>query len=392
MIISLKSIFCIISFVLISYHSFSINIEDSDEPLKIKIIVIDAGHGGKDPGSVCKAGFEKDVTLAVALKLGEYVEKYMPEVKVIFTRKTDVFVELHKRAEIANNAKADLFISIHVNANKSPTPSGSETLVLGLHRAKENFETAMRENAVILIEDDYNAKYEGFDPNSPESYIIFSLMQNVNFDQSITLAAKVQEQFKDRAKRLDRGVKQQGLLVLARTSMPGILIELGFLSNPVESKFLFSKNGQEVLASAIFRAIRNYKNSFDKDLKNEDISLPSDTINIEKVEVVENTVEVKDTASVKIEPVQTDSIIFKVQFSSSGTKIPLNSPKFSNIDNVEEYIADGIYKYTSGNTTNYQTIIEIQKKVRKSYPDAFVVSFKNGKKIPLNEALKEIKN
>lgn len=370
-------------------QSYSNHSTLDDEPLKIKTIVIDAGHGGKDPGAVCKFGNEKDITLAVSLKLGEYIEKYMPEVKVIYTRKTDVFVELHKRAEIANTAKADLFISIHVNSNKSPNPFGAETLVLGLHRAKENFETAMRENSVILIEDDYNAKYEGFDPNSPESYIIFSLMQNVNFEQSITFAAKIQEQFKDKAKRTDRGVKQQGLLVLARTSMPGILIELGFLSNPTESKFLFSKSGQEVLASAIFRAVRNYKNLFDKELKTEEISLPSDTI---KLEMIETNVINNDSLKVNSEIILTDTIIFKVQFSSSGTKIPLNSPKFSNIDNIEEFISDGVYKYTSGSTKNYQEVIEIQKKVRKSYPDAFVISLKNGKKIPLNEALKEIKN
>ncbi|OFX22254.1 MAG: hypothetical protein A2033_07200 [Bacteroidetes bacterium GWA2_31_9] len=392
MIIYLKSILYLISIVLISYQTYSNTIDDNEEPLKIKTIVIDAGHGGKDPGSVCKSGYEKDVSLAVSLKLGEYIEKYMPDVKVIYTRKTDVFVELHKRAEIANNAKADLFISIHVNSNKSASPSGSETLVLGLHRAKENFETAMRENAVILIEDDYNAKYEGFDPNSPESYIIFSLMQNVNFDQSITLAAKVQEQFKDRAKRIDRGVKQQGLLVLARTSMPGILIELGFLSNPVEAKYLFSKNGQDILASAIFRSIRNYKNSFDKELKNDDISLPSDTINVNQDEMLDIDLVVKDSVVENSVKINNDSIIFKVQFATSGTQIPHNSPKFANIDNVEENLLDGIYKYTSGNTNNYKEVVEIQKKVRVNYPDAFVVSFKNGKKIPLNEALKEIKN
>jgi len=392
MIIYFKSALYLFSLILITYQCYSVNIYEDDEPLKIKTIVIDAGHGGKDPGSICKAGYEKDVTLAVSLKLGEYLEKYMPDVSVIYTRKTDVFVELHKRAEIANTAKADLFISIHVNSNKSPTPSGAETLVLGLHRAKENFETAMRENAVILIEEDYNAKYEGFDPNSPESYIIFSLMQNVNFDQSITLASKIQEQFKDKAKRPDRGVKQQGLLVLARTSMPGILIELGFLSNPNESKFLFSKNGQEVLASAIFRAIRNYKNLFDKDYKNEEISLPSDTIGLEQIDEQEIKTSINDSVIVKSIIANTDTIIFKVQFSSSGTKIPLNSPKFSNVENVEEYFSEGIYKYTSGNTNNYQEIIEVQKKVRKSFTDAFVVSFKNGKKIPLNEALKEIKN
>lgn len=393
MIIKVKRIILLNIFFIYNIFNFNAIGQANNEPLKIKTICIDAGHGGKDPGAVCKLGHEKEIALSIALKLGNYIEKYMPEVKVVYTRKKDEYVELHKRAEIANNAKADLFLSIHANANKKPTPSGTETLVLGLHRAKENLESAMRENSVILLEDNYKVTYEGFDPNSPESYIIFSLMQNVNFDQSINIAAKIQSQFKDKAKRIDRGVKQQGLLVLAKTSMPGVLIEVGFISNPTEAKFLFSENGQELIASAIFRAVREYKKSFDSDLVLEDIILPSDTIAIEQ--------QIADSENEKIEELKENNpqkdiidnkIIFKVQFATSSTKIQLNSEKFKGIKPVEEHLLDGIYKYTTGNEDDYSKILDIQAKVRKQFPDAFVISFKNGKKIPINEALKEIKN
>src|SRR4030042_5756959 len=214
---------------------------------KFKTVVIDAGHGGKDPGSVGKTGTEKEVVLAIALKLGQYIEARLPDVKVVYTRKTDEFIPLHQRADIANSHKADLYISIHANGNVSNLVTGTETLVLGLHRAEENFEVAKKENSVILLEDDYTTHYEGFDPNSPESYMIFSLMQNLYFEQSIKFADYVQNQFKDRVSRKDRGVKQQGLLVLARTSMPGVLIETGFMTNPDEEKFLLTEQGQDFI-------------------------------------------------------------------------------------------------------------------------------------------------
>ena len=217
----------------------SIIFSQESKGFKLKTIVIDAGHGGKDPGAVCKLGTEKALVLDLALRLGALINKNLPEVKVIYTRKTDVFVELINRAKIANDAKADLFLSIHANANKSSTPSGTESYVLGLHRSKENFDLAMRENAVILEEDNYAEKYEGFDPNSPESYIIFSLLQNVFYDHSIMLASSVQDQYRVKAYRSDRGVKQLGLMVLARASMPSMLTEVGFISNAEESKYLF---------------------------------------------------------------------------------------------------------------------------------------------------------
>ncbi|PLX10294.1 MAG: N-acetylmuramoyl-L-alanine amidase [Marinilabiliales bacterium] len=230
---------------------------------KMKTVVIDAGHGGKDPGAVCKKGYEKDIALNIALKLGHYIDSLIDGVKVIYTRDKDEFIELHKRAKIANDAKADLFISIHINANRSSKPIGTETYVMGIHRTKENLAVAQLENSVILKEDNYEAQYDGFDPNSTEGYIIFSLMQNLYLEQSLSFAANVQKQFETRAMRINRGVKQAGFLVLWKTTMPSVLIETGFLSNPDEAAYLLSVSGQDYLASAIFRAFRDYKNDLE---------------------------------------------------------------------------------------------------------------------------------
>jgi len=227
---------------------------------KIKTIVIDAGHGGKDPGTHGISLKEKDVVLKIALKLGEYIEKNIPDVKVVYTRKTDKFIPLDERAEIANKAKADLFISIHANAISTAKTYGTETWVMGLHKSETNLEVAKRENSVILMDDNYEEKYEGFDPNSPESYILFSLTQSAYLESSLKFADKVEKQFKDRAGRNSRGVKQAGFVVLFKTAMPSALIEVGFLSNQKEEVFLGTASGQDLLASGIFRAVRDYKN------------------------------------------------------------------------------------------------------------------------------------
>ena len=227
---------------------------------KIDRVVIDAGHGGADPGALGKHSREKDIVLAIALKTGEYIEKNMPDVKVIYTRKTDVFIELYKRAQIANESHADLFISIHCNSNPKTAPFGAETYVMGLHKSVDNLEVAKLENAAILLESDYTANYEGFDPNSDEAYIVFNLYQDIFLEQSLTMAVNVQDQFRERVGRNDRGVKQAGFLVLYRTTMPGVLIETGFLSNMAEESYLMSEEGQVYLASAIYRAFRDYKN------------------------------------------------------------------------------------------------------------------------------------
>ncbi len=230
---------------------------------KIKKIVIDAGHGGKDPGCHGKSTKEKDITLAVALLLGDMITKYLPDVKVIYTRKTDDFVEVHKRAALANERHADLFISIHCNANKKKHIQGTETYTMGLDKNNVNLEVSKRENGVILLEEGHETMYEGFDPNSPESYIIFSLHQNAYFSNSIKLADKIEDQFKNRAGRESRGVKQAGFWVLWKTSMPSVLIELGFLTNIDEESDLADELTQTYLASAIFRAFRDYKHEIE---------------------------------------------------------------------------------------------------------------------------------
>lgn len=225
---------------------------------KIRTVVIDAGHGGKDPGTVGKSIKEKDVVLKIALKVGEYIEKNIPEVKVIYTRKTDVFIELNERAAISNRNKADLFISIHANAISSPKTYGTETWVMGLHKSEDNLAVAKRENSVILYEDNYQEHYEGFD-NSPESYIMFSLMQNAYLENSLKFADKIEKQFKNKAGRHSRGVKQAGFVVLYKTATPSVLVEAGFLSNETEEKFLGTDNGRDLIASGIYRAFKEYK-------------------------------------------------------------------------------------------------------------------------------------
>jgi len=220
--------------------------------------VIDAGHGGKDPGNSGKVSKEKDVALKLALKLGQYIEKNMPDVKVIYTRKDDRYLALDERAEIANKNKADLFICIHANSHTTTKPYGTETFIMGTHVDERNLEVAKRENSVILMDENFKERYEGFD-NSPESYILFTLTQSAYVESSLSFARKVEDQFKTKAGRLSRGVKQAGFVVLWRTMMPSVLIEAGFLSNSQEEKFLLTENGQDLIASGIYRAFKEYK-------------------------------------------------------------------------------------------------------------------------------------
>lgn len=243
-----RKIFIIVTLLLASLTLFS----------QKKVVVIDAGHGGKDPGAQGRFSNEKDITLAIALKVGAYLEKYTSNVKVIYTRKTDVFVPLDKRADIANKNNADLFVSIHVNSTKDSKVRGAETFVMGLHKSEDNLQLAIAENSVILLEKDYKNKYNNFDPKSPQAYIIMNLYQNEYLNMSLDLANKIQYQFRERAKRVDLGVKQAGFLVLWQTLMPSVLVEIGFISNRKEEVFLNSQYGQDIIASAIYRAIRDY--------------------------------------------------------------------------------------------------------------------------------------
>jgi|WetSurMetagenome_2_1015567.scaffolds.fasta_scaffold101830_2 N-acetylmuramoyl-L-alanine amidase len=370
----------------------SLAAQENEKGYKLRTVVIDAGHGGKDPGSPGKLTTESVVVLAIALKLGNYIENQLPDVKVIYTRKTDDFIPLHQRAEIANANKADLFISIHANGNPNTMVTGTESLVLGLHRAGENFEVAKKENAVILLEDDYHTRYEGFDPNSPESYIIFSLMQNLYFEQSINMAALVQDQLRERTLRKDRGVKQQGLLVLARTSMPGILIETGFITNPEEEKYLMSDEGQDYIASAIFRAFRDYRKIIESRSSFAMASRTNKTTEIDEPAVAGDS-NTADSFPVEKKPLAIQKSLprveFKVQITASSRPISPGSHVFKGLTGVSEYHIGDIYKYAVGSSPTFQDIIPYSKQIKERFPDAFIIAVKESGIIPLDQALQE---
>jgi N-acetylmuramoyl-L-alanine amidase len=244
----------IIVLISVNFQCFA----DGPDKNESYIIVIDPGHGGRDPGAIGSFSFEKNITLAIALKTGEYIEKNFTNVKVVYTRKTDIFVDLNVRSDIANNNNADLFISIHANANEKHNAYGTETYVMGTSKDQANLDVAIKENQVILLENDYSTKYEGFDPKSPESYIMFTLMQNIYLKQSTELASMIQSQYKNQIGRFDRGVQQAGFWVLYRTTMPSVLTETGFISNLNEEKYINSKQGQDEIATSIFKACKDY--------------------------------------------------------------------------------------------------------------------------------------
>jgi N-acetylmuramoyl-L-alanine amidase len=366
------------------------NISEAQE-YKIKRVVIDAGHGGYDSGCLGSKTKEKDIALAISLKLGAYIEKNFPNVKVIYTRKTDVFVELYKRAKIANDSKADLFICIHCNANPSKNPYGAETYVMGLHKSQANLEVAQKENASILLEDKYENNYDGFDPNSTEAYIIFSLYQNAYLDQSLILATKVQQQMKDKVGVLDRGVKQAGFLVLWKTAMPSILVETGFLSNLKDEQFLNSAKGQESIASGIYRAFKQYENEVEgntSDTLDKDVTPGKDSLTYQMI-VKDSSSHGKDSLK---EIKSKKEILFKVQFATSPVKKSLTSPDFKGIKDVQEYFHNGLYKYITGNETTFEAALLLLGKVHDlGFKDAFVVAFLNGERISPQEAVKLLK-
>jgi N-acetylmuramoyl-L-alanine amidase len=350
----------------------------SDPSNGINTVVIDAGHGGRDPGATGKKGREKDITLAIALKLGRYIEENIKDVEVVYTRKKDEYVELWKRAEIANKAKADLFLSIHVNAHTESSSRGTLTLVLGQHRADENFDVAVRENSVILLEDDYETRYEGFDPKSTESYIMFSLMQKTYFKQSIEFGAFVQDQFRERAQRNDLGVREQGIYVLAQTAMPGVLVETGFISNSEEERYLMSEQGQDIIASAIYRGFRDYKEEIDR-RSNLSVQMKSDP----EIALSPDPGPASDKSGEQ-------SVIFCIQVASSRNRTSTDPASFKGYDDVL-VVQDGKwFKYMVGRETAYKDAVDRCALVKKDFPDAFIVAIKGGKLIPLGEAIEEI--
>ena len=335
------------------------------------VIVIDPGHGGKDPGAVGSFSFEKNITLAVAMKAGGYIEQNIKNAKVIYTRKNDTFLGLNERSEIANRNKADLFISIHANAHQMKSTYGSETYVMGHSKDDQNLEVAMKENEVILLESDYSTNYEGFDPKSPESYIMFTLMQNAFSELSLDLAARLQSEYKNGAKRYDRGVKQAGFWVLWKTTMPSILTEIGFITNTNEEKYINSKEGQDVVASSIYRACREYISEIER----------KSSVSTVKPETVQNEASV---AGIKSEA---DKVIFMVQVATSSKKIETKAANFKNLTDISEITTGNRFRYASGKFEDYSKAVEYRKKVERIYPDAFVIAVKNNKILPLQEAL-----
>ena len=330
------------------------------------ILVIDPGHGGKDPGAVNGKNQEKSINLNVALKMGKLIEDNCKDVKVIYTRKTDVFVELYKRADIANKAGADMFISVHTNSAKSKSANGAETYLLGVeeNRASANLNAALEENKAILLENDYEAHYEGYDPNSPESMIIFEFMQNEYQKESLKMATFTQNQMVSSAKRPDRGVHQAGYLVLWKSTMPSILIELGFISNDAECKYLVSQKGVDEMAQSLYKAFSEYLDYHNK--------------------LMEKAVPTAQAIGNK--GADRELPVYKVQFMSLKNPLKKNDKRLKAYDNVDYYTEDGTCKYTCGDTTDFEAVQKTKTEVQKKYKDAFVIAVYKGNKISVKEA------
>ena len=359
-------------------------------PLQVEakdfVLVIDAGHGGNDPGAVGKISKEKDINLKVALKVGKMIEDNCKDVKVIYTRKRDVFVTLNRRAQIANEAKADLFISIHTNAvAKNKTVKGTSTWTLGLAKSDDNLEVAKRENAVILYEDDYQTHYEGFNPNSAESYIIFEFMQDQYMSQSVRLASLVQNEFKQTGRRIDRGVHQAGFLVLKASAMPSILVELGFISTPEEERYLNTENGVNTLSKSIYQAFLTYKNEQSVALANEETPTTKPAKKPESKQQI-TTAPKKEKAKAANNNNET---VFKLQLFSTSKPLDKNDKRLKGLKNVAYYQEGGLYKYTCGDSANYDEVERTKQQLASQFKGSFIVAFKNGKKIDVKEAVNE---
>ena len=344
---------------------------------KIRTIVIDPGHGGKDSGTMGTKRFkiyEKHVALAVSLKLGDYIKNAFPNVDVVYTRDSDVFLELNERTELANNVNADLFISIHCDGFTNSTPSGASVFVMGMSKLKANMDIAIRENSAIYMEDNYQQKYEGFDPKSAESYIVFSLMQNTHLNQSLKIAEEVEKEFSTKANRKSRGVKQAPFYVISRTNMPSILIECGFLTNFKEEEYLHSEIGQEYIASAIFRGFKAYKENYE--------GITSEKESEEPIAMKEDRLK----APTPKKEITIEKVVFKVQVGTY-LKSMLNVALFKEI-NAEQQVINGTFKYYVGNETDKSSIDKLKNQLKeKGFKGAFVVAFYKGERISTKEAL-----
>ncbi len=412
------------------------------EPGKVKTLVIDPGHGGDKPGALGKHCQEKELTLSIAKKFGKLVEDNYPDVKVIYTRTTDVDVTLSERANIANRAKADLFISIHINSHPTSVPVGMETYVMGLSRSRANMEVAKKENADILLEDGYknNSEYQGFDPNSPESYVMFAMYQNAYIDKSLNFAQYTQDQYKSSIKTTNRGVKQAEFFVLYKTAMPAVLTEVGFISNPAEEAYMMSDEGQATIAVCLLNAFANYKAHEEAVAKPQkmEIDLPGYGKNKTRKPTPQGTAEADSTlqAQIKqddalaatilqsqgeeppkatidpypeknvppsIEPyrqveeeihtvvskdeIEVKGVTYRVQFLTSEKELKSGAKEFKGVTDYQVYKQDGLFRYTMGNENTIARAKNLQNEMRKKgFKDAFVIAFYNGKRISLQEA------
>ena len=375
-------------------------------------LVIDPGHGGHDAGALGAISKEKNINLAVALRFGKYVEQNLPEVRVIYTRTKDVFIPLNERANIANRANADLFISVHTNALPAgKVARGFETYTLGMHRAKDNLDVAMRENSVISMEKDYQQRYQGFDPRSSESYIIFEFIQGKNMERSVELARMIQRGVCDGANRPDKGVHQAGFLVLRETSMPGCLIELGFITTPDEERLLNDDSRVDDIARGIYEAFAKYKNKYDKSVSvpyrakdSEDVNIPKivpDQEPAPKTRVVtrgkqpkreEATPEQPKRVEKKVKKAEVaDAPVFKLQIFVGSRNLRKGDAHFKGETDYDSFQEGNLVKYTLGASTNYNEIYRLRKEKLEKFPEAFIIAFKNGQKYDVNQAIREFK-
>lgn len=375
-------------------------------------LVIDPGHGGHDAGALGAISKEKNINLAVALRFGKYVEQNLPEVRVIYTRTKDVFIPLNERANIANRANADLFISVHTNALPAgKIARGFETYTLGMHRAKDNLDVAMRENSVISMEKDYQQRYQGFDPRSSESYIIFEFIQGKNMERSVELARMIQRGVCDGANRPDKGVHQAGFLVLRETSMPGCLIELGFITTPDEERLLNNDSRVDDIARGIYEAFAKYKNKYDRSVSvpyrakdSEDVNIPKivpDQEPAPKTRVVtrgkqpkreEATPEQPKRVEKKVKKAEVaDAPVFKLQIFVGSRNLRKGDAHFKGETDYDSFQEGNLVKYTLGASTNYNEIYRLRKEKLDKFPEAFIIAFKNGQKYDVNQAIREFK-
>ncbi|MBR4786696.1 MAG: N-acetylmuramoyl-L-alanine amidase [Bacteroidales bacterium] len=367
-------------------------------------VVIDAGHGGHDSGCLGSHLKEKDVSLDIALMVGKLISEHCPEVKVIYTRKTDVFVELYRRAQIANSEHADLFISFHCNASEDHIGNGIETWVMGLHKSEANQAVARAENAAMLKEKNYKNNYDGFDPNSPEANVLFSLYSSAYLKNSVMLADKVQKNLINSTHLVNRGVKQAGFWVLYKVAMPSILIEMGFLSNKNDEAFLASTENRKKEAASIYNAFVDYLAAVTNSQPHAHEAVTPATPkpgtvkeDLPKENVPTGTVTPKPETPEKLQAIanevvpDSNVIRFKVQFLASPEKLPLTDSRFRNLPGVDRFFENNLWKYTAGNETSHTAIREILTEVKRKFPDAFVIGFQNGKKISEQEALRLLK-